>query len=428
MRILYDILFFFFTLFYLPFFFLKGKHRAGFASRLGKVPSEVRTELKDKRVIWIHAVSVGEIAQAVHLADVLRGKIPWAKFLLTTTTVAGHEVAGKLKSGEDTLLYFPLDFRCSVRSFIRAVKPAAMILMETELWPNLIFELACRRVPVFVMNGRISDRAIVQYKKILFFAGDVVNRLSGIGAQDALMKQRFLELGARPDLVRVTGNMKFDWKPSENSADVLSRMEEVLKRDGGILCIAGSTHEGEEQVLFKMARALRARCPGFRLLVAPRHLHRLPDIERLAAKENFTLHRISKIAPSEDKRYDKESDAVYILDQMGILASAYRMADLVFIGGSLVPVGGHNPVEPAFFEKPILFGPFMNNFREMAEAFKRSGAAREVDALTMERRMEELTSDGDQRKAMGAAAKRLVRLHEGAVEKNIEMFLEIAQP
>ncbi|MBI2095479.1 MAG: hypothetical protein HYT89_04880 [Candidatus Omnitrophica bacterium] len=272
-------------------------------------------------------------------------------------------------------------------------------------------------------------KAISGYRRVGFFAKSVLNRLAGIGAQDELMRRRFLGLGARPDRVRVTGNMKFDWKPSGGPSAILKGMEVLLKGDGGMLCIAGSTHEGEEEIFFKMVRSLGVRRPGLRFLVAPRHLHRLPDIERAAAKENLIPLRISKIGSEEEKRYDNRTGAVvYLLDQMGILASAYRLADLAFIGGSLVPAGGHNPVEPAFFEKPVLFGPFMNNFREMAEIFKQAGAAREVSVSTLETEVEALAADAGKREAMGAAAGRLVRSHEGSVAKNIEMFLEAVHP
>src|SRR3989338_780673 len=184
MRILYEIFFFFFALFYLPLFFLKGKHRGGLLSRFGIVPDEARSALKGRRVIWIHGVSVGEVTQAVRLAGALKEKILGGVFLLTTTTVAGYEVARTLKREEDVLLYFPLDFRVCVRSFVRAVSPEAVIFMETELWPNLVFELARLRIPAFVMNGRISDKAIARYRKVAFFANNVLNRLAGIGVQD----------------------------------------------------------------------------------------------------------------------------------------------------------------------------------------------------------------------------------------------------
>lgn len=425
-RFVYEIGFFLFGVFYLPFFFIKGRHRGGFSARLGRVPSVVRRELEGRQVIWIHAVSVGESIQAIRLVNALRERVKNARFLLTTVTAAGQEVIKKLKSDEDFAFYLPIDFRVFVRRFIRDIHPGVVILLETEIWPNLIFESAERNIPVFIVNGRISDKAIGKYQKVKYFLGPVLNRLRGIDVQDETMKHRFIALGAKPDLVSVTGNMKFDWEPSSHHDAVVEIVQQRFLDARSFLCIAGSTHEGEEEKLFDVYHSIRARFPYFTLLVAPRHLERLQAIENKARQAGMVLRKLSALVQEGARVRDENAsgEGLFVLDRMGILAGLYRIADVVFIGGSLVRGGGHNLVEPAFFGKAILFGPFMNNFAEMAEVFKRAQAAVEVrNSADLEKELIFLMQNPEQRKALGTAAKRLVFRHQGATRRNLEMIL-----
>ncbi|MGH7197739.1 MAG: 3-deoxy-D-manno-octulosonic acid transferase [Candidatus Omnitrophota bacterium] len=425
MRILYDIGLFVFALFYLPAFFLKGKHREGFLERFGILPVEVKRALAGKRVLWVHAVSVGEVVQAARLIEVLRGRIRDYRFVLTVTTSAGRGVARKLLKDEDTVLHFPVDFRACVRSFVRQVSPRAVVVLETEIWPNLIFELSERRIPVGIVNGRISDRAIGKYRAVRNFVKPVLNRLSAIAVQDAAMKQRFVDLGASPALVFVTGNMKFDWQPASEDPEPVRRIEEDLRKAARFLLVAGSTHEGEEEILFGAVKSLVSRFPHFRLLVAPRHLERIRSIEERAAQAGLTVKRVSEPAEREGLGEAWGPDTVLLLDHMGALANLYRLADAVFIGGSLVPgFGGHNLVEPAFFEKPVLFGPHMDDFREIVREFSRSGACVEVkNGQELEKELALLVQDEGKRKALGRAARQIVLRHQGATRKNVEALL-----
>ncbi|MGH7198925.1 MAG: 3-deoxy-D-manno-octulosonic acid transferase, partial [Candidatus Omnitrophota bacterium] len=410
---------------YLPVFFLKGKHRGGFLERFGVLPDEAKKALAGKKVLWVHAVSVGEVGQAVRLMEVLRGRVRDYRFVLTVTTAAGREVARKLLAPEDTVLYFPVDFRACVRAFVRQVSPRAVVVLETEIWPNLIYELSDRRIPVGIVNGRISDRAIGKYRAVRNFVKPILNRLSAIAVQDAAMKQRFMELGASPALVFVTGNMKFDWQPSLEDSKAVRRLEAVFSRTRPFLLVAGSTHEGEEAILFQAAKSLASRFPQFRLLVAPRHLDRVRSVEERAVQLGLAVKRVSSSAGFEDPQGAWESGTVVLLDEMGALANLYRLADAVFIGGSLVAgVGGHNLVEPAFFEKPILFGPHMDDFRQMVGEFKEAGACVEVEnGERLEKELALLAQDEERRKALGRAAKRVVARHQGATRKNVEALL-----
>ncbi len=420
MRFLYDICFLIFALFYLPFFLMKGKHKQGFLTRLGLVPRPIRESLAGEKVIWVHAVSVGEMVQAIRLVNALREKLREFKFVLTATTATGLEVAQKLKNDEDTALYFPVDFRICVSSFIRGISPQAVVILETEIWPNVIYELSRRKIPVYIVNGRISDKAIDSYRRVRHFLRPVLNRLSGISVQDDLMKARFLDLGADARLVSVTGNMKFDWRPAPQSGEAVENLKRALKPSDSFLCIAGSTHEGEEEILFEMYSSVRRLFPSFRLLIAPRHPDRIEAIEARALRKGVDVKRVSRIAASGVV----PEHAVLLLDTMGLLSSLYRLADVVFVGGSLVPSGGHNIVEPAFFERAIIFGPHMQNFREMAEAFKKANAAIEVkDRGELEKALVSLLKDSKTRGALGLAAKSLVLRHQGATERNTQELL-----
>ncbi len=422
MRFLYDVVFFIFSLFYLPLFIAKGKFGASWRQRFGHVKPEMLRWLHSKRVLWVHAVSVGEIGLAIGFLDRLREALPEARFVITTTTQTGYEVASKIKKDQDTLLYFPVDFRFSVRSFIDSVCPAVMVLFETEIWPNLIWELSARKIPVLILNGRISDRAFGKYRKIRFFLQRTLAQLSLIAAQDVRMRERFIALGAEPGKVIVTGNVKFDWKPAQAVSAQAQRLQRGCKKASEFLCVAGSTHDGEEQMFFSIYPTLKAAYPEFRLLIAPRHLNRLAAIEVAASKRGLRTQRVS----SEDAGFENENNEgkIFLLNQMGVLPFLYEVADLVFVGGSLVAAGGHNLVEPAYFNKPILFGPFMNNFIEMAQEFIKNEAACPVtDAQDLERKIGELFCNPAYRQSLGMAAKHLVLRHQGATQKNKEILV-----
>ncbi|MBI3252953.1 MAG: glycosyltransferase [Candidatus Omnitrophica bacterium] len=421
MRFLYDIFFLVFAVGYLPFFLAKGKHRGGFLERLGILPASVRRKAAGRETVWIHGVSVGEVTLAVRLGKELKAVFPGTPFIFTTTTPAGKQVAEKLKDPGDTVLYFPVDFRFCVRRFIRNVRPRLVMIVETEIWPNLIWELSNKAVPMVLVNGRISDKAFRRYRRFVFFLGPLLRRFSGIGAQDETMRARFVELGADPARVKVTGNLKGDWRPPDDKAPATADLKGLTKARGWFLCIAGSTHEGEEKILFELAGRLRKKRPNFRLLVAPRHLHRLSAIEAEAGKNGLVHKSLSDFLKNSANGRDAD---VILLDEMGLLGALYEAADLVFIGGSLVPVGGHNPVEPAYFGKPIVFGPFMDNFKEMAQAFKQAGAGVESSAENLESEIAFLMDHPEKRAALGENAKHWVSRQAGAIQKNIEVFLK----
>ena len=424
MWLLYNILFFIFALVYLPAFAIKGKFRQGFAARFGSVSPGLFEALAGHRPVWVHAVSVGEVALAVSLVNRLRERLPGVKFLLTATTNAGYSVAEKIKNEEDVLTFFPIDFPWSVDAFLDSTNPSMLILLETEIWPNLLRGLAQREIPVLIANGRISDRAFHRYLAVRFFLRRVFQKMEAISAQDERMRSRFIALGASADQVSVNGNLKYDWEPSRSQEEAASELKHVLRSSSHPLLIAGSTHEGEEEIFFRTYADLRRTFPQARLLIAPRHLERLPSIEKAAERAGLRPVRIStgsycSLAGA------KEGD-VWLLDQIGVLAPLYECASIVFVGGSLVPVGGHNLAEPAYYAKPILFGPHVHNFLGMASEFKAGGGAIEIaDAGDLRREWEKALREPESLIAMGRASRELVRKHQGATQKNVEWILSM---
>lgn len=421
MMLLYRIVFFVFSIGYLPLFLMKGKHREGFGERFGWVPAQAAQKLAGKKIIWVHAVSVGESVVALRFLEALKKEVPSAGYLITVTTPTALEVVRKQKKDEDVVLYLPVDFKGAVRRFVRSMSPAVLILFETEIWPHLIGELSQRNIPIFLVNGRISEKAFGSYKRIRFFLKLVLNRIHRIGAQDETMRRRFIDLGAEASRVEVTGNLKYELRPD---AVLAAHWAEKVRTFFGplktVLFIAGSTHAGEEELLLKLYGSLAASCPEFRMILAPRHPERFASVLETAR----TLG-VPAVLLSEAELTVERLAPVLILDKMGVLSGLYAEAEIVFMGGSLVPTGGHNPTEPAAFGKSILFGPFMQNFKEMAEEFVRFGAALQVrDAEDLRSRIETLAKDPAGRAALGKAAKELMVRHQGALRMNLGMVLK----
>ncbi len=413
--IVYNVGFFIFSLMYLPLFILKGKMGKGSGSRFGYPSEEALSQLKGGRVVWLHAVSVGEIGLAVRWAAQLKQQMPDAKILFTTTTVTGYEVASKIKSKADVLCYFPIDWPWAVSSFIRKISPSLVLLFETEIWPNLIHGLTLKKIPVFIVNGRISDRAFKSYLKIRVFLKIFLNELSGIGAQDEDMRARFIRLGAQEARVRVTGNLKFEWTP----ADPLDGAKDpMLGKDPSLFTwLCASTHEGEEEILLDVFLSLKKRYP-IRFILAPRHVDRVESIERMAQHKGLKFKKYTMQFSGE---VESDGAEVLLVDKMGVLSECYAVADAVFMGGSLVPVGGHNLVEPAFFGKPVLYGPYMQNFKSMTQEFEKGQASCCVkDKAALEEKLVEWICDVRKRVDVGEAARDLIERHRGAAQKNLD--------
>jgi 3-deoxy-D-manno-octulosonic-acid transferase len=309
---------------------------------------------------------VGETLAAVPLLRLLRRRVADARLLISSVTLTGRETAVKSLSGiVDEGFFFPFDLPGLCGRFLDRVRPDVVVIVETEIWPNFIAACARRGVSVVIVNGRLSKRSFVGYMRFRWFFAPILRTLRTISAQTSEDGERFVALGAPQDIVTVGGNLKFDVSPPESGASPLSALLLREKAAGAVWIVAGSTHDDEEAQFLRAFLTARKRNPSIRLLLAPRHPERFDAVEALVHREGVSLVRRTAIPDAAGHL----PDTVLLLDTVGELSGAYAAADLAFVGGSLVPKGGHNVLEPAWHGVPTIVGPHMDNFREIADAF-----------------------------------------------------------
>jgi 3-deoxy-D-manno-octulosonic-acid transferase len=429
---IYDIAFLVFALFYLPALILKGKLHRDFPERFGVFSAGKRSRLRAARNrIWIQAVSVGEVALCKELVRRLKENFPDDELVISTITRTGNGLARKLFSRDALVIYFPLDLSAVAKRVVSLIRPRLYIMIETEIWPNVLKALAGMGVPSVLINGRISDSSYGRYRLARPFLKSALERISAFCMRSATDAERIALLGAPAGRIRITGNMKFDAEANRQNPPDRQDMPGHLSdtEDADMLFVAGSTHEGEEEMLISAFGALRDEFPRLRLLIAPRHVERAAEIEALAKRAGFETARISSLAWEPGSLGVWESGGgsrVYILDTIGQLNEFYARADIVFIGGSLVRRGGHNPIEPAVFGKAVLFGPHMFNFKDVVKALLDAGGAVQVkDAGELASKMRDLLRDEKARSSLGERAKNAVLASRGATEKNLEAVKSI---
>jgi 3-deoxy-D-manno-octulosonic-acid transferase len=398
---------------YLPVFLVRKVWGAGYPvalpERLGfaRVPPASSPSGR----FWVHAVSVGEVMAAVPLVQALRIRWPAAEVAVSTVTATGDRVARTRLPEAASTLTFPLDFPAAVRRTVGRVGPACFIALETELWPNLLRALRRAGVPAVLANGRISDRSYRRYRLVRGLFRRVLDDVALFCMQSEEDARRVISLGARPERVLVTGNLKMEAPPGEAGAEQLWRR--LLFLGQAPVVVAGSTHRGEEAAVLEAFQAARPDAAGLRLVLAPRHPERLDEVESLVRARGLTVVRRSRVGPGGDPE-------VILVDTMGELAALYAVADVIFVGGSLVPVGGHNVVEPALHAKAVIFGPHMANFREAATLLLRAGAAVQVaSGSDLAAALRGLLADPGARQALGRAAWHAVRAHQGACVRTV---------
>lgn len=376
-------------------------------------------ELQSGRSIWIQAASVGEVSACRPLIQLLRKEFPDHRLVLTCQTASGRRVGRDKLPREVSVLLCPLDMGFLVERFIRLISPKILILIETELWPGLITVCRKRKIPVVVVSGRISPRAFQGYLKARFLLEPLLKKISVFNMRTEEDADRIRRLGAPPARVFITGNIKFDSLPATDIPPATRRelMRQLGLKPGDMLVIGGSTFEGEEAILHRAFRGILSRFSGLRLLLAPRHLERVGEIEDRLKSRNQPYSLFTRLVTGEA---DKKARVV-ILDEMGVLFTLYSLATVVFVGRSLRGEGGQNPIEPASWGKPLLFGPHMENFRDIAaELVAAGGAIRLADDSGLETSLVDILSHPEKRTAMGGAARRVVENRRGASRRNLE--------
>jgi 3-deoxy-D-manno-octulosonic-acid transferase len=414
---LYDAVLFLAYLCYLPVYALRGRVHADILSRLGFFKKDLFAPLGDAETIWLHAVSVGEARAADSLLRLIRREWPDKRLVVSTVTPTGYAIVRSLLEPGEVLCYAPLDISVAVSAYLKAIRPRLLIIMETELWPNLIRLSHRAGAKIAVVNGRISDRSFGRYGKMKPFVREILGLIDLLGMQNDESASRIRVLGAPADRVRVCGNIKFDSAAPPRAAAFAQPLCQAL---AGCLCwIAGSTHEKEEEAVVAIYRSLVKDFKSLRLIVAPRHLERTEKVRRLIRFQGLEVMKFSRLAPMGATGNVKplSSGQVLLVDTIGDLSGLYAFADVVFIGGSLVKKGGHNPIEPAIFGKPVFFGKYMHNFKEIRDVFLRNSAA--VEVLTpeeLEYGLRKILADGQERQALGRNARRLIEENRGAAQ------------
>ena len=372
----------------------------------------------DKPVIWVHAVSLGEAVAAAPLVKALHGRHPEYRYIVTTVTETGREAVEQRLAGVAEHRYAPLDLPWVVAGMIDRLRPALYLFVETELWPNLLWTLRNRRVPAILVNGRLSSRSFRRQDVggIRSLYRSVLQSLSLCLMQSDRDLQRIVALGANPDVAYTTGNIKFDQPVPDLHG------ESSLRRSFGLvgqeqLILAGSTHPGEEELLVSAYRQIVKAYPLAVLMLAPRHIERVDRVEAMIREAGFPAQRKSRIGETA------AGPRVIILDTRGELARAYREAIVAFVGGTLVPVGGHNLLEPAVWGTPVLFGPYTDHCAEVAALLDEAGGGRRVMGVEdLVRCMSEWLADQKARDAVGQAAKRVVVDNQGALQRSVELI------
>lgn len=429
MFIIYDFIYILTAIIYLPVFLLRRKFHPGFNRRFGILPKD----LKLRHPIWIHAVSVGEAKAIKGLLEELKKNYPERDFVISTVTPTGNKIAQGLAERNDFVTYLPLDLSFVVAQVLGKIKPSLFILAETEIWPNLISCLHKRQIPIVIVNGRISDASFKGYLSIAFLLKAILNKIYLFCVQTPRDAERLMRLGVLKDKIKITGNMKFDTTDYINfkEEDAALKLKLGLKSREKLLVI-GSSHPLEEEIILEAYKKLLQDFPDLRLLIAPRHPERSKDIERIAKTFGFQGVFISGLNPTPDTRdltpNTYNLTPIFILDTIGELMRFYAIADIVFVAGSLTKNGGHNILEPAALGKPVLFGPHMFNFRDIADLFLENQSALLVqDQEELCARVRDLLNKPEKIELLSKRAREVVLTHQGATQKTVQIIKELCK-
>jgi 3-deoxy-D-manno-octulosonic-acid transferase len=388
------------------------------AERLGGVPAAAAA-LRDRRPVWVHAVSVGEVTAAAPLLRAIKSRYPGLSLLVTTVTATGRQTVIERVPQADATAYFPLDLPFAVNRALNATAPGLFLSVETELWPNMLFALARRGVPAFLVNARLTERSARRYGWAQRLFAPALGGLTGVAAQTATDARRFASIGADPNRIVITGNLKFD--QGVDGADAAIRRADIGLAPGERLWVAGSTHPGEESQLVDVYCRVRVREPNLVLLLAPRHLDRLDKVDAMIREAGCEPIRRSASAAGRERA--GTGPPVILLDTLGELASLYAEAEVAFVGGTLVPVGGHNLLEPAARGKPVLFGPHTHKCEEIAQALGEAGGGVRVESAdALVEQLTHLLIDDQLRARMGQCGLDMVARNRGAVDRTLSVL------
>lgn len=416
---------------YLPYYALvRRPGHPGLAQRCGRYPDALRAALAAaERPVWVHAVSVGEALAALPLLAALRGRYPHRRWVVSTTTPTGQRVARERLPADDVVFYAPWDLSPCVRRALAAVRPRLFLGLETELWPNLLLRLGAAGVPIAVVNGRVSARSFPRYRIGRRVLAPALAQVRLWAMQTAADAERIITLGVEPARVRVVGNLKADAAlPPRDEARLRALRQQLGCRDGVPIWVAGSTHPGEEVMVMNAWRQVRVDQRSLHLILVPRHPERVSDIERLVRRAGVAPARWSQIR-QRPAAEPWEDGTVVLVDTLGELPQFYAAADMVFVGGSLVPHGGHNLLEPAQLAKATVTGPYTANFQSVAELLQAAGGLQIVTTVeALAAQIRQWLARPEQRRQVGERARTAVASQQGAVARTVELLGESFGP
>lgn len=417
----------------LPQFLLRMKRRGGYRSRMGdrfgRYPAEVLAMLRQMQgAVWIHAVSVGEVYVAGQVMRAMRVREPGLRFVFSTTSSTGWREAEKQVGPEDVLVYNPLDFPLCVRRALAAIRPRALILTESEIWPTLIRACHRRGVPLFLVNARVSDRSAPGYRRLRFWFGPVLRMFTAILAQSETDKQRLVDAGADPGRIEVTGSFKFDVanRNPGKERDVAAFLALVDCGPSRTVLLGGSTWPGEDAALTRIYRRLLPRHPGLRLILVPRHFEKADAVQAEIQRAGFACVRKSEgmINAQQGMTNNHSSPPVILADTTGELMGFYGNAQIVFVGKSLCAHGAQNMIEPCLCGAATLVGPHTENFRPVMSDLMEAGALVQVaDEEALANEIDRLAGNAEARHALGARGTAAVVRRKGVVDRSAEVLL-----
>lgn len=429
MYLLYSALLAFFLLLTLPYWLLQmlrhGKYRAGLAQRFGALPASLADRDKrygEQRTIWVHAVSVGEVVASSAVIARLRQEFPSHRVLVSTTTSTGQKLAAQ-RFGAENVFYFPLDFAFAIRPYVDALRPELVVVAETEFWPNFLRLAKRSGARVAVINCRISDRSLPGYKRFRLWLprllGSALGNVDLFLAQTEEDRQRLVTIGAAESKITVAGNVKFDVTPPPSPAIVESLRDSFIRTAAGPILVCGSTLEDEEGLLLSAFRNILVNHPKAVMILAPRHPERFSEVAALVEKLGFPKSQRSLWSG------EPLAGSVFLIDTIGELATLYSLATIAFVGGSLVPRGGHNILEPALYGVPIVTGNHYENFRDVVDFFASRNAVRIVGIAELPLVFMELIGNEDERATLGRNALAALESQRGATGRTMSALLQL---
>lgn len=430
MRIVYNILFLGFFVLSSPYYFWRmlrrGNWRAGFGERFGEYDTKLKQALTNRQAIWFHAVSVGEVNLCTHLIRALEPRVPNAKLVVSTTTTTGMGELKRKLPAHVSKIYYPVDRLKYVARSLALIKPETIVLVEAEIWPNFIWRAQQQRIPLFLINARLSERSFRGYKRFGFLFRPLFAAFSGVGATNEADAARLRDLGCRPEAIQIVGNLKFDaaLAPNQRTLDVPSLLRQAGAKPGAPVLVCGSTHKGEEALLGQIFLRLRDVIPDLFLVLVPRHFERTAEVER-----DLQSHGLKYVLrtglPADPNGQARPAQAqCLVVNTTGELGFFYQHATVVFIGKSLTARGGQNPIEPCALGKATVFGPNMQNFEDVVAQFRaRDAVVQAGDAAELEQALRQLLMDANRRGQLGRNGLAVVRQNLGATERTVQMII-----